>query len=212
MATRPRHPPPAKPEKFLPNANGNKTVIDECETQIPQLVKLNNNRKENDVNHNSVGNSLCDGTPTQIQPAIGQTEQVVMTPKSKSAKRTIILIERKLMHEINERVHIAGGDHTGIIINKDVMNGQKSQKIAEQLSLEFRVFLVSSNTKTHSQESRILRFWFRDWLTNEEDQAHIAQDFFKELVSPKDFPRGKAFSRQSIPYQIIIQSISIRIY
>ncbi|ALC49078.1 CG12065, partial [Drosophila busckii] len=102
---------------------------------------------------------------------------------------TVILIERKLIDEINDRVHVAGGDHTGIIINKDTQSAQKSASKAAALSLEFRVFLVSANTGKHSQESRTLRFWFRDWLTNDEKQAHIAQDFFKELVSPQDFPR-----------------------
>lgn len=119
-----------------------------------------------------------------------RTEQVVMTPRGKTANSTVILIERKLVDEINDRVHVAGGDHTGIIINKDTIAGQKSASKAAALSLEFRVFLVSANTGKHSQESRTLRFWFRDWLTNDEKQAHIAQDFFKELVSPQDFPRG----------------------
>ncbi|KAH8397887.1 hypothetical protein KR222_004800 [Zaprionus bogoriensis] len=118
-----------------------------------------------------------------------RTEQVVMTPRGKTANSTVILIERKLVDEINDRVHVAGGDHTGIIINKDTIAGQKSASKAAALSLEFRVFLVSANTGKHSQESRTLRFWFRDWLTNDEKQAHIAQDFFKELVSPQDFPR-----------------------
>ncbi|XP_017106410.1 uncharacterized protein [Drosophila bipectinata] len=118
-----------------------------------------------------------------------RTEQVVMTPRGKTANSTVILIERKLVDEINDRVHVAGGDHTGIIINKDTVAGQKSASKAAALSLEFRVFLVSANTGKHSQESRTLRFWFRDWLTNDEKQAHIAQDFFKELVSPQDFPR-----------------------
>lgn len=64
------------------------------------------------------------------------------------------------------------------------------------LTLEFRVFLVSAQTGKHTQESRILRFWFRaapdttDGHPSEDKQATVAQEFFKELVSPKDFPRG----------------------
>lgn len=53
------------------------------------------------------------------------------------------------------------------------------------------MFLVSANTGEHTQESRTLRFWFRKWLTDMDKQAHVAQDFFTKLVSPKDFPRGK---------------------
>ncbi|ENN74892.1 hypothetical protein YQE_08471, partial [Dendroctonus ponderosae] len=66
--------------------------------------------------------------------------------------------------------------------------------VPAQLSLVFKVFLVNAQTKNHTQESRNLRFWFRapkncqDNLC-EENQAAVAQDFFRELVSPKDFPR-----------------------
>lgn len=63
-----------------------------------------------------------------------------------------------------------------------------------QLSLEFRVFLVSAQTAKHTQESRTLRFWFRTLgISNGFDnteQAAVAQDFFRELVSPQEFPRG----------------------
>lgn len=179
-------PPPPKPSK-TPYANGNAngslpvngSTINNGNSAYLAAVESNcNNQKLN-------GRSPCHTPPRTDR------EQVVMTPKGKTANSTVILIERKLVDEVNDRVHVAGGDHTGIIINKDTQSGQKSQTVPAQLSLEFRVFLVSANTGKHSQESRTLRFWFRDWLKKDDDQAHIAQDFFKELVSPKDFPRGK---------------------
>ncbi|XP_064537093.1 uncharacterized protein LOC135427497 isoform X3 [Drosophila montana] len=199
-------PPPPKPNKSQPNGNG----------ALPNGTansNNNNNNYNNSYNSNksvavaaagdwsqrqsqsqSLDQNQSTATPqnsnavrrSQTPP---RTEQVVMTPRGKTANSTVILIERKLVDEINDRVHVAGGDHTGIIINKDTVAGQKSASKAAALSLEFRVFLVSANTGKHSQESRTLRFWFRDWLTNDEKQAHIAQDFFKELVSPQDFPR-----------------------
>lgn len=58
------------------------------------------------------------------------------------------------------------------------------------LCLQFRVFLVSAQTGKHTQESRTLQFWFVKTLPDEE-QPHIAQEFFRELVSPQEFPRGK---------------------
>lgn len=112
-----------------------------------------------------------------------------MTPRGKTANSTVLLIERKLVQQVGERTHVAGGDHRGIIINKDAAAGQNAERSPAQLSLEFRVFLVSANTGQHSQESRKIRFWFRDWLQDGEVQAHVAQDFFRELVSPKEFPR-----------------------
>ncbi|XP_025834975.1 uncharacterized protein LOC108733669 [Agrilus planipennis] len=121
-------------------------------------------------------------------------EQVVMTPKCKTANSTVLVIERKKVQATNnDKVHVAGGDHTGIVINKEVVavNGEVQQPA--QLSLEFRVFLVNSHTGKHTQESRTLRYWFRELpekgeLTNSEN-ASVAQEFFRELVSPQEFPR-----------------------
>lgn len=183
--------PPPKPHKTYANGNANGTLANGG--------TINNNSNSNtaqylltsaDNNVSSYAKQKLNGRSPCHTPPSTEREQVVMTPKGKTANSTVILIERKLVDEINDRVHVAGGDHTGIIINKDTVKGQKSQTEPAQLSLEFRVFLVSANTGKHSQESRTLRFWFRDWLRNEENQAHVAQDFFKELVSPKDFPRG----------------------
>ena len=61
-----------------------------------------------------------------------------------------------------------------------------------QLQLEFKVFLVNAQTRLHTQESRKLRFWFKSFLP-EREQAKTAQEFFKELVAPLDFPRGKLY-------------------
>lgn len=58
------------------------------------------------------------------------------------------------------------------------------------LCLQFRVFLVSGQTGKHTQESRTLQFWFIDTLL-ETEHPSVAQEFFRELVSPQEFPRGK---------------------
>ena len=59
-----------------------------------------------------------------------------------------------------------------------------------QLCLQFRVFLVSAQTGKHTQESRTLQFWFKPSLP-EMEQPSIAQEFFRDLVTPQEFPRGK---------------------
>ena len=55
-------------------------------------------------------------------------EQIVMTPKSKTEKSTTIMIERRRVEMAdtgnNGQVHVAGGNHTGIIINKQIANGK----------------------------------------------------------------------------------------
>jgi len=58
-----------------------------------------------------------------------------------------------------------------------------------QLFLEFKVFLVNAVTQKHTRESRQLRFWFKDEFPVG-DRAKCSQEFFKELVSPQEFPRG----------------------
>lgn len=177
MATfesRMQHPPPTAPKPIVKMAQNHNS--------------LGNGYANNQLNYSQNGNSNGNGH-IEVPPV--SEEKVVMTPRGKTSNSTVILIERKLVDSINERQHVAGGDHTGIIINKDTVNGQqKSQLSQPQLSLEFRVFLVSGNTGQHSQESRALRFWFRSWITNAGKQAHVAQDFFRELVSPNEFPRG----------------------
>jgi hypothetical protein len=65
-----------------------------------------------------------------------------------------------------------------------------------QLSLEFKVFLVNAATGKHTLESRQLRFWFKDEFPVG-DRPKYSQEFFKELVSPTEFPRGeKKMTRQ----------------
>lgn len=186
MATSMPPPPPPKPTK-------NPKI-----TSTPHAVVANNNHVSATTNHNGNGLHYENGQQslpgvnlhsTSVPPSL-ETEKVVMTPRGKTSNSTIILIERKLVEEIGDRQHVAGGDHTGIIINKDALSEQKSNQTVPHLSLEFRVFLVSAHTHQHSQESRSLRFWFRSWLTDGDKQAHVAQDFFRELVSPKEFPRG----------------------
>lgn len=51
-------------------------------------------------------------------------EKVVMTPKCKTATSTTLVIERKAVEpEASDKIHVAGGDHTGIIINKENIYG-----------------------------------------------------------------------------------------
>ncbi|XP_046392502.1 uncharacterized protein LOC124160620 isoform X2 [Ischnura elegans] len=118
------------------------------------------------------------------------TEHVIMTPKKKTSQKTTLMIQRqKVLKPIGEdsKVHIAGGDHQGIIINKE-MASDADDSVPAQVSLEFRVFLVSAHTGKHTQESRQLLFWFQP-DSKENENAAVAQQFFRELVSPQEFPR-----------------------
>ncbi|CAB3373765.1 Hypothetical predicted protein [Cloeon dipterum] len=115
-------------------------------------------------------------------------EQIVMTPLKKAPGCTSLLVERQKRVIVENGAagdtHVAGGAHHGLVINK--REGGATELTPAQLALEFRVFLVSAQTGKHVKESRTLRFWCS---CAEEQQATLAQDFFKHLVSPNDFPR-----------------------
>lgn len=49
---------------------------------------------------------------------------------------------------------------------------------------------MSAQSGKHTQESRTLQFWFVDTLS-EAEHPSVAQEFFRELVTPQEFPRGK---------------------
>lgn len=115
-----------------------------------------------------------------------------MTPKCKTHNSTTLIIERRKIAKTSDKMHVAGGEHTGIIINKEAAT-ENGVFCPSQLSLEFRVFLVNKETGKHTQESRTIRFWFRESKPAQDEtdggQAGVAQDFFRELVSPQEFPR-----------------------
>ncbi|KAL1140100.1 hypothetical protein AAG570_000032, partial [Ranatra chinensis] len=117
------------------------------------------------------------------------SEKIVLTPKGKTANSTTILIERRVVSDEStnkENVHVAGGDHTGIVVNK--ISSNDIEDTYPEASLTFNVFLVNAQDGSHTQESRTLRFWFKPQVSNR-DHASLAQEFFKELVSPHQFPR-----------------------
>lgn len=179
-----RPPPPPKPKSPAKPTAGADAAAHNGNGHTAALTTTTSNG-------NGTGDSAAHSHTTSSTPPSLDHESVVMTPRGKTATSTVILIERKLVERIGDRQHVAGGDHAGIIINKDALGDRRSDLLAPQLSLEFRVFLVSAQTGEHSQESRSLRFWFRDWLLDGDRQAQVAQDFFRELVAPKEFPRGE---------------------
>lgn len=121
-------------------------------------------------------------------------ERIVMTPKKKTSNSTTLKMERKRIVQSSgdSKVHVAGGSNAGIIVNKQQIGDQEDEwaNIGAHLCLEFRVFLVNMATKKYTQEKRIISFWFKE-LFPIQQRTNAAQDFFKKLVSPVDFPRGK---------------------
>lgn len=56
-----------------------------------------------------------------------ETDHIVMTPKCKTSCSTTLAIERRAITNEAEtdktKVYVAGGDHRGIIINKELAQG-----------------------------------------------------------------------------------------
>lgn len=120
--TRPRSSPPAPPPKPKNKAqNGSEFHNEHIVNNNIENFHLNNNNQQHlksFTNNNNNNNYYLSVPPSD--------EQVVMTPKGKTSNSTVILIERKLVDQVSDRVHVAGGDHQGIIINKDIVKGTKN--------------------------------------------------------------------------------------
>ncbi|EFO27506.2 hypothetical protein LOAG_00970 [Loa loa] len=108
---------------------------------------------------------------------------VVLSPLVQSPEHNVVLISRNIEVEYTCILHVAGGEHTGIVINK-LTDGKPNLKC--DVSLTFSVWLRNGNMK--KQENRCFRFrFFED--TGSADKHAIAQQFFRDLVNifPRDY-------------------------
>ncbi|XP_022338158.2 uncharacterized protein LOC111133782 isoform X3 [Crassostrea virginica] len=114
-------------------------------------------------------------------------EEVVMTP-TKKGNTTHIRIEKrkKLNLDDDQTVHVAGGQHKGLVVNKQISDDADLGR--PQLQIGFNCFLVDQKTEKRVVESRRLKFWYVD-DTDYLDEVTTAYEFFKELVKPANFPR-----------------------
>lgn len=129
--TRPRNSPPApppKPKSKLPYSNGSdhqQTSYDEhVNNNVENFYQDHQTNGNGNGSNNSINNNNNISSLHYYSSLPPKNEQVVMTPRGKTSNSTVILIERKLVEEVSDRVHVAGGDHQGIIINKDIVKGE----------------------------------------------------------------------------------------
>lgn len=52
-----------------------------------------------------------------------QDQQIIMKVKGKTANSTTLIIERQKVQNTNDKMHVAGGEHTGLIISKETCTG-----------------------------------------------------------------------------------------
>uniref|UniRef100_A0A8R1XZS4 Winged helix-turn-helix domain-containing protein n=1 Tax=Onchocerca volvulus TaxID=6282 RepID=A0A8R1XZS4_ONCVO len=108
---------------------------------------------------------------------------VVLSPLVQSPEHNVVLISRNIDVEYNRILHVAGGEHTGIVINK-LINGEPN--LICDVTLSFSVWLRNGDMK--KQENRCFRFRFFEDIENADKHA-TAQQFFRDLVSvfPRDY-------------------------
>jgi len=51
----------------------------------------------------------------------------VLVPRGKTESKTTLWIERKkIAEEVGGNVHVAGGDHRGIVVQKEIVTGESN--------------------------------------------------------------------------------------
>ncbi|XP_054161455.1 uncharacterized protein LOC128959513 isoform X2 [Oppia nitens] len=119
-------------------------------------------------------------------------DKIVMSPIKKEKDYTLLRMERVNSQDIDQtdpsNKHIAGGTHTGLVINKSIDDSKFNDNTPPELCLSFKVFLINSETQTHNQESRQLKFWFTTDVSDS-DKMVFAQQFFRDLINPTNFPK-----------------------
>uniref|UniRef100_A0A1I8ARL2 PNP_UDP_1 domain-containing protein n=1 Tax=Steinernema glaseri TaxID=37863 RepID=A0A1I8ARL2_9BILA len=119
----------------------------------------------------------------QIEPEMVK-EFIVLQPRLQGAEHNVVRIHRKqAIEEADGVLHIAGGSHSGIVINK--LN-EHCDDIVPDVQLSFSVWLRDGDIRR--QENRSLRFVFEEQTANNTKHA-VAQQMFQELVTsfPKDY-------------------------
>lgn len=116
---------------------------------------------------------------------------IVLTPLVHNDVENVFRIDR--LHSSQDRLphdvlHVAGGEHTGIIIRKQSETDglPELKNVDSNLTLDFNVHLLDPSTQTVKQESRSLKFSFST-DTAEPERHYHTQEFFKNLIN--EFPR-----------------------
>uniref|UniRef100_A0A915PWD2 Nucleoside phosphorylase domain-containing protein n=1 Tax=Setaria digitata TaxID=48799 RepID=A0A915PWD2_9BILA len=108
---------------------------------------------------------------------------VVLSSLVQGEEHNVVLVSRNIDVECGRILHVAGGEHTGIIINK-FSDGKPNLKC--DVALSFSVWLRNGDMK--KQENRSFRFRFFNDLESV-DKHSTAQQFFRDLVNafPRDY-------------------------
>ncbi|KAG8198073.1 hypothetical protein JTE90_020903 [Oedothorax gibbosus] len=128
-----------------------------------------------------------------------EDEKIVMTPSKKGKDHTTVILERLKVTDMDENniIHMAGGDHEGIVIYKEVGLGRSTMKPPE-LVLGFKVMLKSSSSNKHAQENWQLRFWFKN--VQDQEKIESAESFLTELIPSKEHTKDPKVHLDSVGF------------
>lgn len=120
-----------------------------------------------------------------------ESDKIVLTPTKKARMSTTLVMERTHKSADSSKVlHVAGGEHKGIIINKEISESSANDETPAHIELQFKVYLQdkAKHETLLTQEIRTLKFWYSPGMSEAEEMRN-GHEFFKELIRPDDFPK-----------------------
>ncbi|GAA29088.2 hypothetical protein CLF_111247 [Clonorchis sinensis] len=115
---------------------------------------------------------------------------VTMTPIHFDSMKTI-RFERSTSVDVNLVHHVAGGQHSGIVVNKGIKGTDGMVLDVPEMQLEFTCIMFNKRTSETHAENRRLKFWFTEG-TQQIARLNESYSFFQDLVNPDVFPRDYA--------------------
>ncbi|VDL78102.1 unnamed protein product [Nippostrongylus brasiliensis] len=119
-----------------------------------------------------------------LDSMVAYSSLVVLTPIKQSPTHNVVVVHREQGLDGDKLLHVAGGPHTGIIINKlcKYVPGDCSNDV----ELSFSVWL--SDGVNRQQEKRTMKFSLRDDVELKDGRS-VVHNFFKQLMAafPKDY-------------------------
>ncbi|KER22108.1 hypothetical protein T265_09726 [Opisthorchis viverrini] len=93
--------------------------------------------------------------------------------------------------DVNLAHHVAGGQHSGIVVNKGIKGTDGMVLDVPEMQLEFTCIMFNKRTSETHAENRRLKFWFTEG-TQQIARLNESYSFFQDLVNPDVFPRDYA--------------------
>ncbi|KAL6726534.1 hypothetical protein Aduo_008498 [Ancylostoma duodenale] len=115
---------------------------------------------------------------------VAYSSLVALTPIKQSANHNVVVVHREQGLDGDKLLHVAGGPHTGLIINK--LSKYVPGEYRNDVELSFSVWLSDGNSR--KQEKRSMKFFLRDDVELEVGRS-VVHNFFKQLMAgfPKDY-------------------------